>query len=108
MNLTEAHHIMKGLADALEGLLDRLVYDDARPFADSGMSADGSDVTTSHDLRSERSGRGDGRTYTITAIATFDGDECSTMFEVEVPHDMRSSNAPAKKDKQAEPETANA
>jgi len=29
MNLTEAHHLMQGLADALETLLDRLAYDDA-------------------------------------------------------------------------------
>jgi len=29
MNLTEAHHLMKGMAEALESLLDRLVYDDA-------------------------------------------------------------------------------
>jgi len=29
MNLTEAHHLMKGMAEALEALLDRLVYDDA-------------------------------------------------------------------------------
>ena len=70
---------------------------DASPFfaADSGSSS----VTTTHDVRSERSGRGDGRTYTINADATFDGDSCEATFEVEVPHDMRSYKAPAKDDK---------
>jgi len=29
MNLTDANQLLKGLADALESLLDRLVYDDA-------------------------------------------------------------------------------
>jgi len=29
MNLTEAHHLMKGLADAMQALLDRFAYDDA-------------------------------------------------------------------------------
>ena len=29
MNLTEAHHLMAGLAEAMEALLDRLAYDDA-------------------------------------------------------------------------------
>lgn len=48
-------------------------------------------------LRSERSGKGEGRTYLIKADATFDGDpllgigttSCSYTFEVVVPHDMR-------------------
>lgn len=70
---------------------------DASPFfaMDSGQD----EVTNEHDVRSERSGRGDGRTYTILADATFDGEECSTEFTVEVPHDMRSHKAPAKEDK---------
>ena len=29
MNLTDAHHLLQGMANALESLLDRLVYDDA-------------------------------------------------------------------------------
>ena len=29
MNLTEAHHLLRGMADAMQALLDRLVYDDA-------------------------------------------------------------------------------
>lgn len=70
---------------------------DASPFfaMDSGTES----VTNEHDVRSERSGRGDGRTYTVSATATFDGEECSAEWEVEVPHDMRSHNAPAKEDK---------
>ena len=72
---------------------------DASPFARMGSSTDGSDVTNGHQVRSERSGRGDGRTYTISAMATFDGEDCSTSWTVEVPHDMRSHNAPAKEDK---------
>ncbi|HEX7168624.1 MAG TPA: hypothetical protein VF230_16710 [Acidimicrobiales bacterium] len=47
-------------------------------------------------LRAERSGKGEGRTYTINWLAEFgDGKSCSstdgthTPFLVEVPHDMR-------------------
>ena len=48
-------------------------------------------------LRSERSGKGEGRTYTINWLATFDGgsktcsseDEGQSPFTVFVPHDMR-------------------
>ena len=44
-------------------------------------------------LRSERSGKGEGRTYQINATATFDNglptSSCSRTFVVEVPHDMR-------------------
>lgn len=29
MNLTEAHHILRGMAEALEALLNRLAYDEA-------------------------------------------------------------------------------
>lgn len=70
---------------------------DARPFfaMDSGQD----EVTNEHEVRSERSGRGDGRTYTILANASFDGEECEAEFNVEVPHDMRSHKAPAKEDK---------
>lgn len=71
--------------------------DDARPFFAMDMGT--GEASTSHDVRSERSGRGDGRTYTIGVTATFDGEECSTAFEVVVPHDMRSDKAPAAKDR---------
>lgn len=48
-------------------------------------------------LRAERSGRGDGRTYTIDWVAEFSdktctsGDAGQTPFVVTVPHDMRPS-----------------
>lgn len=71
--------------------------DDASPAAASDMGTGSAE--TAHDLRSERSGRGDGRTYTITYEAQFgDGQPCIGSFPVEVPHDMRSDNAPAKED----------
>lgn len=51
-------------------------------------------------LRAERSGKGDGRTYTINWTATFDGgsktcsstDDGQSPFVIVVPHDMRPSN----------------
>ena len=64
----------------------------------SGPAATGSGVATvDFALRSERSGRGDGRTYTINWLATFDDgqkvcssdDEDQDPFVVTVPHDMR-------------------
>ena len=64
----------------------------------SGPVATGTDTATvDFNLRSERSGRGDGRTYTINWVATFDNgsktctsdDEGQTPFVVTVPHDMR-------------------
>ncbi len=62
--------------------------DDVNPAtdADSGTGS----ATTAHEVRSERSGRGDGRTYTITAQATFGmgNDPCMAEFTIEVPHDM--------------------
>jgi hypothetical protein len=49
-------------------------------------------VTVDFQLRSERSGKGDGRIYNIRADATFDNglSSCTAEFEVLVPHDMRS------------------
>lgn len=54
-------------------------------------------ATVPFQLRSERSGKGEGRTYEVHATATFDGapllgigaKSCETTFVVEVPHDMR-------------------
>ncbi len=61
---------------------------DASPFLahDSGASP----VDTHHEIRAERSGRGDGRTYTIHAEASDMGGtrSCSGDVTVEVPHDM--------------------
>lgn len=55
---------------------------------------DGS-TTSAFALRAERSGKGDGRTYTINWTAVYDDKTCSsdddgqTPFVVTVPHDMR-------------------
>ena len=47
-------------------------------------------------LRAERSGRGDGRVYTIAYTAKDpSGASCSGTVTVTVPHDKRASNAPA-------------
>lgn len=52
-------------------------------------------ATVDFQLRSERSGKGEGRTYTLNWVAKFDDKECSsgtggnTPFVVFVPHDMR-------------------
>jgi hypothetical protein len=57
-------------------------------------SGDGA-ATAAMELRAERSGKGDGRTYTINWTAVFDDKECSSSdedqdpFVVTVPHDMR-------------------
>jgi hypothetical protein len=41
-------------------------------------------------LRSERSGKGEGRTYTLDAVATYDVVRtCEMQVVVAVPHDMR-------------------
>ncbi len=71
---------------------------DASPFFASNAGSGA--VTNTHEIRSERSGRGDGRTYTFSIDATFDGQDCDVPdVLVSVPHDMRSDNAPAKEDK---------
>lgn len=50
------------------------------------------DATVPFQLRSERSGKGEGRTYHLTATAVFDNgtptSSCTAEFEVVVPHDM--------------------
>ena len=64
----------------------------------NGPTASGDpSATVPFQVRSERSGKGEGRTYTIDWVATFDGGakECSSMdegqspFIISVPHDMR-------------------
>ena len=63
-----------------------------------GMVSSGTgSATVDFQLRAERSGKGEGRTYTLDWLATFDNglEECSSMdsgqspFTVFVPHDMR-------------------
>lgn len=67
-------------------------------FYPSGPMAQGSgSATVPVQLRSERSGKGDGRTYTINWAAEFDNGSktCTSMdsgqspFTIVVPHDMR-------------------
>jgi hypothetical protein len=50
-------------------------------------------VTTLWKVRAERSGQDpDGRTYTLSALATFsDGTTCENSVAITVPHDMRKS-----------------
>lgn len=64
----------------------------------NGPAAQGTgSATVPVQLRSERSGRGDGRTYTINWVAEFDNGSkvCTSMdagqapFTIVVPHDMR-------------------
>jgi len=71
--------------------------EDSRPLV-TFDSATGQN-TADHELRSERSGRGNGRTYTLNFYAQFEDGECSGTATVEVPHDMRSDNAPEAKDR---------
>lgn len=56
-----------------------------------GPGATGTEsATVPFEIRSERSGRGEGRTYTLTAKAVFDQVRtCSMTVDVVVPHDMR-------------------
>lgn len=67
---------------------------DYTPEEPAATENDGS-ATADFQLRSERSGKGDGRTYTIDWVANIDGNECSSAdgehepFVVTVPHDMR-------------------
>jgi hypothetical protein len=66
----------------------------------SPMATGTGSATVDLSLRAERSGKGDGRTYTINWSAKFDNGSktCSssdggqTPFVVTVPHDMRPSN----------------
>lgn len=65
--------------------------DDVSPPAASDGPAAVASVT--HDIRSERSGNGDGRAYTFTVKAEYsDGDVCQASFTSTVPHDMRPEN----------------
>jgi hypothetical protein len=63
---------------------------DANPFMASD-SQDGPTASTFHQLRAERAGPGDGRTYTFTATATWNMlQSCTATFTVSVPHDQRN------------------
>jgi hypothetical protein len=71
---------------------------DANASSDAPLMASGNpSATAALQLRAERSGKGDGRTYLINWAATFDGgsksctsdDDGQSPFSVTVPHDMR-------------------
>ena len=69
-------------------------------YASSPAASGTGTATVPFSLRSERSGRGEGRTYTVNWTATFDNGSkvCSSSedgqspFVVFVPHDMRDKN----------------
>ena len=66
--------------------------EDSDPEVVAEEIGDGS-VQTDWQARAERSGRfKEGRTYTLTALATFDDGECDVPVTFLVPHDMRKSN----------------
>lgn len=62
-------------------------------FPSGLVATDSGSATVPLQLRSERSGKGEGRTYEITATAAFDNGlptgSCSRTFLITVPHDMR-------------------
>lgn len=68
---------------------------DVDPRSDSStVDAAGDPVTNTHNVRAERSGRGDGRTYTLTyEVDNAAGAKiCEGSFTVDVPHDMGGGN----------------
>lgn len=88
---TGTHDEMIGETGELNGAGN--TQDDVSPNPATG-SGEGS-ATTTQSVRSERSGRGDGRTYTFDVTATFSDDPtnpCMATFTATVPHDMRKSN----------------
>lgn len=60
--------------------------DDVSPAAATDMGTGSAE--TAHQIRGERSGRGDGRTYTFDVLATFDEEDCPAQFTAFVPHDQ--------------------
>jgi hypothetical protein len=66
--------------------------EDVSPAAATGSGTGSASVN--HRIRAERSGRGDGRVYTFTVMATFDNmldsaTPCTATFTATVPHDQR-------------------
>lgn len=64
--------------------------------AEDAVDVDGASgspsATATLQVRAERSGQGDGRVYTVEVSGTAGDDDCSSTFELLVPHDMRPSN----------------
>lgn len=93
----EADNDQQQVALATEGSHDEVgmngagnTSDDVDPPGD--MDQGTGSAQTEHSIRSERSGQGDGRTYTIMYEAEFGGEPCVGEFTIEVPHDMRDRN----------------
>lgn len=65
------------------------------PGGDTVVGTGDGSATAGVELRAERSGKGDGRTYTLNWTAEFDDKTCSSSdsgqspFVITVPHDMR-------------------
>jgi hypothetical protein len=57
-----------------------------------GMDMGQGTASVDQAIRSERSGRGDGRVYTFNVLAEFAHglEQCMTQFQVVVPHDQRN------------------
>jgi hypothetical protein len=87
--VSTALSVLADAADAVGG--DGGAQHDPDESYPAGPSATGTDsATVPFEIRSERSGKGEGRTYTLTAEAVFDQVRTCTMtVDVVVPHDMR-------------------
>jgi len=82
---------MASSSEAPDALGSGHTLTDYSPPADH-QSADSTGKATSvYQLRAERAGPGNGRTYTITYMVD-DGVRCSGHFDVTVPHDMGGGN----------------
>ncbi len=77
--------------EEMNGAGNTAVDADPNPATGSGTGS----ATTEQRIRGERSGRGDGRTYTMTVTGTFGGfmgvggRSCTEQFTITVPHDQR-------------------
>ena len=73
--------------DSLSGIADVQVTAVADEPNDADIAVDGGTV----DVRAVRDGTGDGRTYTITAVASdLAGNQTTTSGTCTVPHDLRT------------------
>jgi len=80
--------------------------DDVKP--NPGMDSGTGSAEVVQQVRGERSGRGDGRTYTFKVMATFGMGAlpCNATFTVTVPHDQRDHQGLAAKAKATATRTA--
>ena len=87
-SLVTSDEVVNG--EELNGSGNTAVDASPNPATASGTGSASADQA----IRSERSGRGDGRTYTVTVNASFGllgARTCSEEFTVVVPHDQRKS-----------------